>query len=107
MKTVDKVNQGPKGRVFSYLRFSSDKQHWGDSERRQEQMALDWCRCNGRTLCDQTFADRGVSGWKGANRQTGALGALLKEATEADTILVEDTDRWSRESPLDSLGALR
>jgi hypothetical protein len=103
MKIVD----GSQGQVFSYLRFSSDKQQWGDSERRQGQQALEWYKLNGRTLCEQTFADRGVSGWKGANRTYGALGALLKVAQDGDTILVEDCDRWSRESPLDSLNALR
>src|SRR6185437_10779286 len=93
--------------VYSYLRFSSEPQSWGDSERRQNQLALDWCRRNGRNLSERTFADRGVSGWRGDNRKTGALGALLKVAGKGDTILIEDTDRWSREAPLDSLNALR
>jgi DNA invertase Pin-like site-specific DNA recombinase len=103
--TTTKMKQN--GRVFSYMRWSSEPQTWGDSERRQVQAAEDWCRRQGRTLADRAFADRGVSGWKGANRQNGALGALLKEATSGDTILIEDTDRWSREAPLDSLNALR
>jgi DNA invertase Pin-like site-specific DNA recombinase len=79
----------------------------GDSERRQEQVAKDWCLRNGRKLAEQTFADRGVSGWRGDNRREGALGALLKIARAGDTILIEDCDRWSRETPLDSLNALR
>src|SRR6185503_5082986 len=95
------------GRVFSYMRWSSEPQTWGDSERRQEAMAKDWCRRHGRALSDRAFADRGVSGWKGDNRKNGALGALLKAVRPGDTILVEDSDRWSRESPLDSLNALR
>ena len=89
------------------MRWSSEPQSWGDSERRQEQQAKNWCQCNGRTLADQTFTDRGVSGWHGNNRREGALGTLLKVVKEGDTILIEECDRWSRESPLDSLNALR
>jgi len=89
------------------MRWSSEPQNWGDSERRQEQMAKDWCQRNGRLLADKRFTDRGVSGWHGHNRSDGALGELLKIVKSGDTILVENTDRWSRESPLDSLGAMR
>src|ERR1041385_2597236 len=96
MKTI--VNEN-RGRVLSYKRWSSQPQTWGDSERRQDAAARDWCQRNGPTLNDQNFTDRGVSAWKGANRQTGALGALLKT--------VQACDRWSRENPLDSLNALR
>lgn len=95
------------GRVFSYMRWSSEPQQWGDSERRQAQMAEDWCKRAGRALSDKTFADRGISGWKGANRKSGALGDLLKIAGEGDTVLIEDCDRWSREEALDALTALR
>ena len=95
------------GRVFSYMRWSSEPQSWGDSERRQAEMALDWCKRNGKTLSYKTFADRGVSAWRGDNRKSGALGALLRIAGENDTILLEDTDRWSREEALDALTALR
>jgi DNA invertase Pin-like site-specific DNA recombinase len=96
-----------KGKVYSYMRWSSEPQSWGDSERRQEQQAKNWCLCNGRMLANQTFTDRGVSGWHGNNRREGALGALLKVVKDGDTILIEDTDRWSRERPLDALNALR
>ena len=105
MKIVDKGNE--QGRVFSYMRWSSDPQSWGDSERRQQQQAMDWCQRHGRTLADQTFTDRGVSGWRGDNRKAGELGALLKTAQRGDTILVEDCDRWSREPVLDSMVAMR
>jgi DNA invertase Pin-like site-specific DNA recombinase len=106
MTTIKNVNRTP-GRVFSYARWSSDPQSAGDSERRQEQLAINWCKSQGRTLSDQRFTDRGLSGWKGLHRQSGALGALLKIVKAGDIILVEDSDRWSREAPLDSLNALR
>jgi len=70
-------------------------------------MAIDWCRRHGQSLAETTYADRGVSGWKGANRTRGALGQLLNAIKAGDTILLEDIDRFSRESPLDSLNALR
>ena len=103
--TTSKTEQ--RGRVFSYMRWSSEPQTWGDSERRQQQLAQEWCRRNGRTLSDQSFSDRGISGWKGDNRRTGALGSLLKIVAPEDVILIEDSDRWSREKPLDSLNALK
>ena len=101
------IRDGKAQNVYSYMRWSSEPQNWGDSERRQEQLAKDWCQRNGRKLADQTFTDRGVSGWHGDNRKGGALGALLKMVKAGDTILIEDCDRWSRESALDSMGALR
>jgi DNA invertase Pin-like site-specific DNA recombinase len=106
MKYVHKGTQ-EQGQVFPYTRWSSEPQTLGYSERRQEQMPQDWCRRNGRTLAEQRFTDRGVSGRMGDNRKTGALGALLKLVAPGDTILVEDSDRWSREKPLESLNALR
>jgi DNA invertase Pin-like site-specific DNA recombinase len=76
------------------------------SERRQDRLAKERCKRHGLVLEERTFADRGVSGWHGANRQSGALCALLKVVGPGDTILVEDTDRWSREPVLASLNAL-
>jgi DNA invertase Pin-like site-specific DNA recombinase len=32
-----------KGRIFSYARWSSDQQSIGDSQKRQLEMANDWC----------------------------------------------------------------
>jgi DNA invertase Pin-like site-specific DNA recombinase len=104
MTTTDKTK---KGRVFSYARWSSDQQSFGDSQKRQLEMANDWCRRNGCALEEQTYTDRGVSGWRGQNRQSGALAALLRIVEPGDRILIEDNDRWSREPVLDSLNALR
>lgn len=77
MKSAYRGNREQE-RVFSYMRWSSEPQTWGDSERRQERMTQDWCQRNGRTLSDRRFADSGVSGWRGDNRKSGRLGELLK-----------------------------
>jgi DNA invertase Pin-like site-specific DNA recombinase len=63
--------------VYSYVRWSSDKQTWGDSERRQEQMAKDWCERQRLKLSSLSFKDQGTSAWKGRNLQDGALAELL------------------------------
>src|SRR6267154_3797946 len=103
---IKKVDSS-RNRVFSYLRWSSDRQTWGDSERRQNDLAEQWCARNGLTLAGQE-KDEGVSAFRGKNQRKGTgLSRLLKRVTSGDTILVEDADRWSREKPLDSLNALR
>ena len=91
--------------MYSYLRFSSPQQEWGDSERRQENLARDYCQKNGLILSDKSFADRGISGKSGANRR-GALGDLLKLLQPGDYLLIEDNDRLSREDPLTAMNLL-
>ena len=91
--------------VYSYLRFSSPQQEWGDSERRQENLAKDYCEKHGLILSDKSFADRGISAWRGANRR-GALGDLLKILKAGDCLLIEDNDRLSREDPLTAMNLL-
>ena len=47
MTTTDKTK---KGRVLSYLRWSSPEQSWGDSEKRQARLAEDWYTRHGNAL---------------------------------------------------------
>jgi DNA invertase Pin-like site-specific DNA recombinase len=91
--------------AFSYLRFSSPRQEWGDSERRQESLAKEYCAIHGLKLSEKNFADRGISAWKGANRR-GALGELLNLLKPGDYLLIEDNDRLSREDPLTAMNLL-
>ncbi len=93
--------------VYSYVRWSSERQSWGDSERRQEQLAKDWCSRKGVTLAERSFTDKGTSAWKGKNRDTGAFGELLKVTQPGDVILIEDNDRFSREDTVTALNGLR
>lgn len=92
------------GKVYSYLRFSSKKQEYGDSKNRQATKALEYCRKHGLTLETTTYEDLGVSAWKGKNFTEGALGAFMKAVDEGkvprgSTLLVEHLDRVSREKP--------
>lgn len=95
----------PNNLAYSYIRFSSAPQEWGDSERRQEQMAKDHCVKYGLVLSDKSFRDRGISAWKGKNR-VNALGELLKTLQPGNTLLIEDNDRLSREDPLTAMNLL-
>ncbi len=69
-------------------------------------LASAWCEDNGVVL-DESYQDRGVSGFSGKNRQRGALRRFLDEV-EAGAIpknsylLIENLDRLSRENPWDS-----
>ena len=93
--------------VYSYIRWSSEKQTWGDSERRQEQMAQDWCARKGLKLSNRSFTDRGTSAWKGKNLHAGALAELLTVVKPDDVIVIEDNDRFSRQDTITAMEALR
>ena len=58
-------------KVYSYVRFSSKAQEFGDSQRRQFTRAQEYCRKNGLTLETTTFEDLGVSAWRGRNVDKG------------------------------------
>jgi DNA invertase Pin-like site-specific DNA recombinase len=79
----------------------------GDSERRQLALAESYCAREKLRLSQEGFADRGVSAFHGKHRENGARGRLLKHVKPGDVILIEDSDRWSRENPLDAMTRLR
>lgn len=93
--------------VYSYVRWSSEAQTMGDSERRQLQGALDWCQRQGLTLSNRTFSDKGLSAWKGRNLRDGQLSELIKILKPGDTVLIEDNDRFSRQDPITAMSSLR
>ncbi len=93
--------------VYSYVRWSSDTQSMGDSERRQLQGALDWCQRQGLTLSNRSFSDKGLSAWKGRNLRDGQLAELTKILKPGDTVLIEDNDRFSRQDPITAMSNLR
>jgi len=85
------------GRVYLYVRWSSDRQTAGDSKRRQIEAAERWCQQHGRLL-SETIIDEGVSAFTGKNRRDGnGLARLLKKVESGDIVLIEDADRHSRQ----------
>ncbi|MCW8880210.1 MAG: recombinase family protein [Kangiellaceae bacterium] len=89
--------------LYSYIRMSSVKQYReGDSLRRQLENTRRFAEQNGYTLDESTtFKDLGVSGFRGANLQIGALGQLMRCVREGkipagSALCVENFDRFSR-----------
>jgi DNA invertase Pin-like site-specific DNA recombinase len=98
-----KTTEGREAKVYVYERWSSAAQTDGDSDRRQNDLAVAWCARRDVALagCEK---DGGVSGWKGKNRSEGsALSRLLKIVKPGDYLLIEDCDRLSRQDWLTSL----
>lgn len=85
--------------VHSYSRFSDPSQSAGDSLRRQQQQAAEFCKRRGWKLSDLRFNDLGRSAFK-ANKQR-ALDEFLKAIDDGrvkrgEVLLVEAVDRLSR-----------
>lgn len=96
--------------AYSYERFSDAAQGKGDSTRRQTSAAEAYADANGLTL-DDSLRDRGVSAYRGDNRQTGALSRFLAMILEGHVVagsylLIDSFDRLSREQVTWSLGML-
>jgi DNA invertase Pin-like site-specific DNA recombinase len=90
-------------KAYSYMRFSTLEQGKGDSLNRQTTMARAWSDRKGVPLdTELNLTDKGVSAYRGANAETGALGAFL-DTVKAGAIprgswlLVESLDRISRQ----------
>ena len=86
--------------AFSYRRFSSLKQETGSSLDRQLELAKEICEEKGWKLADLP-PDAGISGFKGANIHTGALGIFLKKVLAKQIpipciLILEKMDRFSR-----------
>ncbi len=64
-------------RVYSYIRFSTPEQAFGDSERRQLDEVERFAKTKGMMLDSSLrMADRGLSGFHGEHRRRGALPQL-------------------------------
>lgn len=99
-------------RAYSYLRFSTPEQAKGDSYRRQSELARDYAARQGLDLDDRlTFHDLGVSGFRGANSETGRLADFRAAVTgglvaRGSYLLVESLDRVSRQAARRALRVL-
>jgi DNA invertase Pin-like site-specific DNA recombinase len=91
-----------RAKAYSYVRFSTPEQAKGHSYARQTEAAQAYARLHGLELDSElTFADLGVSAYKGRNAHTGALRAFLDAVQQGDIpegsfLLVESLDRISR-----------
>ena len=97
-----------KGVAYSYLRFSTPEQAFGDSRRRQTSLAENYARRHD-LLLDKglNFRDLGVSAFRGKNAKQGGLRSFL-DAVEHGLVpansflLVESLDRLSRDQILEA-----
>ncbi|MEN3371987.1 recombinase family protein [Dechloromonas sp. ZS-1] len=65
--------------AYNYIRFSTAEQRKGDSLRRQDDLAKAYAEEKGLSLDESlTMLDLGVSAFKGANAESGALAAFLE-----------------------------
>ena len=89
--------------AYSYIRFSTPEQSFGDSQRRQFELTERYCRENGLILSDDNFHDKGISGFRGLNKSKGAqLARFLKLCDEkkiknGSVLICEHIDRITRE----------
>ncbi len=87
--------------AYSYVRFSTAKQQLGDSLRRQVEMAREYCEKHGLKLHEESYRDLGVSAFKRANIEKGALAAFIDAVKHGKVppdsyLVVEQFDRLSR-----------
>jgi DNA invertase Pin-like site-specific DNA recombinase len=90
-------------KAISYLRFSTPEQKLGNSAERQIEKARDYCNRIGRELDESlSFADEGLSAYKGHHVERGSLGHFVAEVEAGNipkgtALIVENLDRLSRQ----------
>ncbi|WP_435016673.1 recombinase family protein [Tundrisphaera sp. TA3] len=90
-------------RIYSYARFSSERQSLGDSTRRQLDASRAWCERNNFVLDESLrITDSGVSAYRGKNVKEGALAGFLKLVEDGkiptgSILILESLDRLTRE----------
>lgn len=87
--------------AYSYVRFSHGRQKDGDSLRRQLALSREYADKHGLQLQELTYRDLGLSAFRGANIERGALAAFIKAVEDGSIrrgsyLLVENFDRLSR-----------
>lgn len=99
--------------AYSYLRVSSAKQAAEDRSGldRQGDAFIPFCQRHGLVPQLDPLVDRGISAYSGRNRRSGALAAFLAAARNGtippgSVLVIEDLDRFSRESPTNALRTL-
>ena len=99
-----------KSKAYPYFRYSSAGQASGDSERRQEEKAIEFCTRHNLDYDDSyKFHDFAVSGYKGDNFKTGGKLKEYIDLVEDGTIekntylVIENIDRFSRLTPYEAI----
>ena len=87
--------------AYSYVRFSHGRQKNGDSLRRQMALSREYANKHGLNLQELTYSDLGLSAFRGANIERGALAGFIKAVEDGSIrrgsyLLVENFDRLSR-----------
>lgn len=97
-------------RIYSYVRFSSERQLKGDSLKRQNEMIDRYTKQKGYEL-DSAFryVDVGVPAFRGQNLKDGKLRLFIEAIREnkvpvGSVLLVESLDRITRLKPMEALG---
>lgn len=94
------------GKVYSYMRFSSERQRHGTSIDRQSHYAEVWAKEHGMILDKElTMSDEGLSAFHQRHVKSGALGVFLKSVeggriAPGSVLIVEGLDRLSRAEPM-------
>jgi DNA invertase Pin-like site-specific DNA recombinase len=100
-------------KAYSYLRFSTPEQRHGDSIRRQTEAARQFALRHQLELdTELTFEDTGVSAFRGANANKGALRGFLRAIEDnliepGSVLILENLDRMSRRAPWEALPTLQ
>lgn len=97
-------------KAYSYIRFSTQEQSFGDSERRQIQATENFCQQNHLSLQTTTYSDLGISAFTKKTRPglQSFLSAVQKgKIKKGSYLIIESLDRLSREPILDALNILQ
>ncbi|MER8652315.1 recombinase family protein [Mesorhizobium sp. M0586] len=110
MNSMMKISNQPT--VHLYVRWSTDIQKDGDSNRRQLELGTNWCASRNIVLPPENIMkDEGVSAFRGKNIQDGKLGEYLASVKAGkivfgSSLLVENLDRLSRQDAFKTMATI-
>lgn len=99
----------PPPRIYSYVRFSSERQLKGDSLKRQNELIDRYTKLKGYELDSQfRYVDVGVPAFRGQNLKEGKLRYFIeaireKKVPPGSILLIESLDRLTRLKPMEAL----
>jgi DNA invertase Pin-like site-specific DNA recombinase len=96
-------------KIYSYVRFSSERQLNGDSLKRQNELIDRYTKREGYVLDSEfRYVDVGISAFRGENLKEGKLSLFLNAIQEqrvspGSILLIESLDRLTRITPTEAL----